>query len=399
MRTALQAGLSQLFGRADLRALALIALVALAAGLASMAGAQSVRPPAGAVQNAVPGEDSAVGPGAAPGLQGRPEDALARQGNASDSDLWRAIREGDAFTTQKRGAVSGVLVQSEGSAWREMRDGPLATLGLYVLGGVLALLLVFFLLRGRIRIEHGRADVTITRFTAVERFGHWLLAGSFVVLAISGLLMLYGKTAVMPLIGKEAFAALLGWNKIAHNYLAFAFIAGLVVIFATWVAHNIPNRHDLVWLSKAGGLFSKHVHPPSRKFNAGQKLIFWSTILLGGSLAVSGWALLFPFQYEFFAGTFAALNTLGLDLPTTLTPMQEMQLVQLWHGFVALLMMAVILAHIYIGSIGMEGAFDAMGNGDVDLNWAKEHHNLWVEEELVRENRARLGRGAATPAE
>jgi formate dehydrogenase subunit gamma len=280
-----------------------------------------------------------------------------------------------------------------------MRDGPLATLGLYVLGGVLALLLVFFLLRGRIRIEHGRADVTITRFTAVERFGHWLLAGSFVVLAISGLLMLYGKTAVMPLIGKEAFAALLGWNKIAHNYLAFAFIAGLVVIFATWVAHNIPNRHDLVWLSKAGGLFSKHVHPPSRKFNAGQKLIFWSTILLGGSLAVSGWALLFPFQYEFFAGTFAALNTLGLDLPTTLTPMQEMQLVQLWHGFVALLMMAVILAHIYIGSIGMEGAFDAMGNGDVDLNWAKEHHNLWVEEELVRENRARLGRGAATPAE
>jgi len=365
-------------------------------GLFGEAAAQSVRPPAGAVTNATPGAD---GGQTLDGLIGAPSDALNVRGAASDSDLWRAIREGDAFTTQKRGATPGVLVQSEGSAWQAFRDGPLATLGLYAMGGIVALLALFYLLRGRIRIEHGRAGVTITRFGEVERFGHWLLAGSFIVLAISGLLMLYGKAAIMPLIGKDAFAALLGWNKIAHNYLAFAFVAGLALTFAVWVAHNIPSRLDLVWLAKGGGLFSKNVHPPSRKFNAGQKIIFWSTMLLGGSLAVSGWALLFPFEYAFFAPTFEKLNMLGLNLPTTLTPMQEMQLVQLWHGFVALVMIAIIVAHIYIGSLGMEGAFDAMGAGEVDLNWAKEHHNLWVEEELAREARGPGRRGLATPAE
>ena len=177
---------------------------------------------------------------------------------------------------------------------------------------------------------------------------------------------------------------------------------GLAIIFVTWVTNNIPNKHDLIWISKGGGLFSKGVHPPSRKFNAGQKMIFWLVILGGVSISLSGWALMFPFEYAFFAKTFAFLNNFGFNLPTDLTPIQEMQLSQAWHTMVAVFMIAVILAHIYIGSIGMEGAFDAMGSGEVDVNWAKEHHNLWVEEVLAEEAKAdggKPGEKAPAPAE
>jgi formate dehydrogenase subunit gamma len=136
----------------------------------------------------------------------------------------------------------------------------------------------------------------------------------------------------------------------------------------------------MIWLSKGGGLFTKHSHPPSKKFNAGQKLIFWATILGGLSLSLSGIALLFPFEFPVWSKTFVALNVLGLGLPTDLTPIQEMQLSSMWHAIVSLVLIAIIIAHIYIGSIGMQGAFAAMGSGKVDENWAREHHNLWVAE-------------------
>jgi formate dehydrogenase subunit gamma len=130
-----------------------------------------------------------------------------------------------------------------------------------------------------------------------------------------------------------------------------------------------------------GGIFAKGVHPPARKFNAGQKIIFWAVMIGGLSVSMSGIALMFPFQTSMFADTFALLNSVGFSLPTDFTAMQEQQMNQLWHGVVSLGLMTMILAHIYIGSVGMEGALDAMNSGMVDRNWAKEHHNLWVEEE------------------
>jgi len=133
------------------------------------------------------------------------------------------------------------------------------------------------------------------------------------------------------------------------------------------------------------------VHPPAKKFNGGQKIIFWATILGGASLSLSGWALLDPFTTTMFADTFALINIFGANLPTDLTLMEEQQLAQVWHTIVSMVMIAIILAHIYIGSIGMEGAFDAMGSGQVDLNWAKEHHSLWVDEVV--------GEKSAHPAE
>ena len=244
--------------------------------------------------------------------------------------------------------------------------------------------------------------MTIVRFKAIERFAHWLLAGSFILLGITGLVVLFGRNGLMDWIGKENYATLALASKWVHNNISWAFMLALVMVFVLWVIHNIPNRTDLVWFAKGGGIIGKG-HPPAKKFNAGQKLIFWSVIVLGGSISASGLALLFPFELQMFAPTFAKLNALGapgwfgLDpLPETLTPHAEMQLAQAWHAIVSFVLMGIILAHIYIGSLGMEGAYDAMGSGEVDLNWAKEHHSLWVEEVQAKEGKAPE---QATPAE
>jgi formate dehydrogenase subunit gamma len=157
-------------------------------------------------------------------------------------------------------------------------------------------------------------------------------------------------------------------------------MAGVALVFVLWVAHNLPNRHDLWWLLRGGGLFSKGVHPPAKKFNAGQKIIFWLVVIATISVSLSGIALMFPYQTAFMAKTFAALNLVGFDLSTDISPLREQQLNQLWHAMVGVAFIVIIMAHIYIGTIGMEGAFDAMGSGQVDLNWARDHHGLWVDE-------------------
>jgi formate dehydrogenase subunit gamma len=277
--------------------------------------------------------------------------------------------------------LSAVMIQSEGDNWRAFRNGPLSNVGAFAVMGIIGLLVVFYFIRGKIRIDAGPSGDTILRFGVIDRFAHWLMAGSFVVLGITGLNLLYGRYILLPIIGKDAFAAFTTFGKYAHNYLAFAFMAGLALSFVLWVRHNVPNRGDLAWLKAGGGIFKKGVHPPARKFNAGQKIIFWAVMIGGLSVSMSGIALLFPFQTSMFADTFALLNVIGFNLPTDLTGMQEQQLNQLWHGIVSMALMTMIIAHIYIGSVGMEGAIDAMNTGHVDRNWAKEHHNLWVEEE------------------
>ena len=310
----------------------------------------------------------------------------AALGIKSDSDLWRYVRTGNAGTSQMKNELAGVMIQSEGDNWRAFRNGPLSVYGAFGLAGIIGLLIVFYLVRGRIRIDSGPSDERIQRFGSIDRFAHWLMAGSFVVLAITGLNLLYGRHLLIPLFGKEAFATITTIGKFAHNYLAFACMVGLALSFVLWARHNIPSKLDLKWLAMGGGIFKKGVHPPARKFNAGQKVIFWAVMIGGLSVSMSGIALMFPFQTSMFADTFAMLNMIGFNLPTDFTAMQEQQLNQLWHGVVSMGLMTMIIAHIYIGSVGMEGALDAMNSGMVDRNWAKEHHNLWVEEEDQKAN-------------
>ncbi len=253
---------------------------------------------------------------------------------------------------------SAVLIQPEGKNWRDFQRGVVPWLaGLLVLG-TLAALAVFYVVRGRVMMEGGGSGETITRFGGFERFMHWLTAGSWLVLALSGLNLAVGKHVLLPLIGESAFSTLTALGKIAHNYIAFPFTTGIVLMFLVWVRHNIPNAMDISWFRQGGGLIGS-AHPPAGKFNGGQKAIFWIVVLGGGVMAASGFLLLFPFSVTDIAG---------------------MQTGQMVHGVLALLMIAAMLSHIYIGSVGMEGAFAAMGTGEVDLQWAKAHHSLWVEE-------------------
>jgi formate dehydrogenase subunit gamma len=352
----------------------LVAMVTMAVLLSSAFAQSSVRPPSTATQNMIDSPTEGNVPG----------NAL---GNSDVSNTWGNIRKGVEGTVSIPDIKAGVLVQSAGEEYRATRKGPLFSyLGLAMLGTLIALAL-FFALRGRIRVEHGMSGKKIKRFSTVERMGHWLMAISFIILGVSGLNVTFGKYVVMPVIGKEAFGPLSYFLKITHHYVAFAFMLGLAIAFVCWVIHNIPNRHDLVWLAKGGGLFKKGVHPPAKKFNAGQKMIFWLTMIGGLSLCLSGWQLLYPFEYNYFADTFAMLAKIGIDVPAMIgiaappySGIQEQQFATVWHAVMAVFMICVILAHIYIGSVGMEGAFDAMGSGEVDENWAKEHHSLWVDE-------------------
>jgi formate dehydrogenase subunit gamma len=318
-----------------------------------------------------------VNPAAAQSKGEVPGQAL---GLNSDADLWRFIRNGNSGNTQLKGELAAVMIQSEGDNWRAVRNGPVSVYGAVGVLGIIVLLAGFYSWRGRITIDAGPSGKTIERFGTIDRFAHWLMAGSFVILAITGLNLLYGRYTLLPLLGPEAYTAFSIAGKYAHNYLSFAFMAGLALSFFLWVKHNIPSKVDIEWLKAGGGLFKKGVHPPARKFNAGQKIIFWAVMLGGFSISLSGIALLFPFQTAMFAKTFGVLNMIGFDLPTALTALQEQQLNQLWHGIVSLVLMTIIVAHIYIGSVGMEGALDAMNSGKVDRNWAKEHHGLWVKE-------------------
>jgi len=305
-------------------------------------------------------------------------------GSSSDAEIWRKIRASGQGSVSLQDNNAGRLIQSAGDDWRNWRLGPLITYSAWAILAMVGLLGLFYALRGRIRVHEGMSGRTIHRFGINERVSHWLVALSFIILGLTGLNLLFGRSLLIPLIGKDAFASISQIGKLLHNYVAFAFMLGLVLIFFHWVRHNFPNRHDVIWLLKGGGFFTKS-HPPARKFNAGQKILFWLVLLSGISLSVSGWTLLFPFTTSFFADTFVLLNGwFGTTLPTELTLIQEQQYAALWHSIVAVFMTVVILAHIYIGSVGMEGAISAMTTGDVDVNWAKAHHSVWVEEEMTQ---------------
>jgi len=343
---------------ANFRRLAFAVFALAAAGMLSAVPADaqapapvnsSAAPPVSSFDNArVP--PPAVGAYQSPSM--RPEAGLM----ANDAELLRAL-------APTRGWVSipdqklATLIQPAGRDWRQTVKGPVRVWGSWMILGMCCLLIAFYLTRGKITIDSGLSGRTVERFNGAERFVHWMTAGAFVVLAVSGLNITYGRYVLLPLLGPEVFTSLSVLLKYLHNYLSFAFMLGIVLMFVLWVRHNIPSRLDLQWLAVGGGLFSKGVHPPADKFNAGQKLVFWSVVAGGVALSITGVWLLFPFQFGDVA---------------------SMQLMQVIHAIVGLVLTAIVIAHIYIGSIGMEQAFDAMGTGQVDENWAKEHHGVWL---------------------
>lgn len=306
---------------------------------------------------------------AAPAFAQQPNPVNPTASSVQERQLLEALQSGTPGTgTTVHGRITipdanaSNLIQPQGRAWQSVHQGLMHWIGAIAILGMVVALAGFYLIRGRIRLERGFSGIRILRFSAFERMVHWMVAGCFIILALSGLNVTVGKFVLLPIIGEDAFAALSQWAKYAHNYLAWPFMLGLVFMFLMWVAQNIPGRVDIDWIRRGGGLVGSD-HPPARKFNGGQKGIFWIVVIGGAALSVSGIYLLFPFVS---GGVLA------------------MQFWNIVHGIVGVLMIAAILAHIYIGTVGMEGASEAMTSGEVDLNWAKEHHPLWVEEEAAK---------------
>lgn len=256
---------------------------------------------------------------------------------------------------------SYVLEHPAGRAWRQFRTVTLKWIGGTAILGILALLTSYYMWHGAVRIEEGRSGRKVLRFNAFERFVHWLVGVSFVILGVTGLNITFGRSLLLPWMGPEAFSDWAEWAKFAHNYISFAFTTGVVLMFLTWVARNLPTRADLAWFKGGGGMFGGK-EPPAYKFNGGEKLIFWIAFIGGGLAASTGYILLFPFY--------------GTGIST-------MELAQVVHSVVGVLYVASMFVHFYMGTIGVEGAFEAMVDGTVDVNWAKERHSLWYEEEVL----------------
>ena len=292
----------------------------------------------------------------------------------SERDLFKQVPrvEGRIDIPDTKAAV---LIQPAGRTWDYFHEVLLHWGGAIVILGMIAVLGVAYLIMGRLRITAGRSGRKIVRFKAFERFSHWLTAVSFVVLGLTGLNITFGKILLLPLIGPDAFSTVSEVAKYAHNFTSFSFVAGLVLIIVIFFKDNIPEKVDLEWLKQGGG-FIKNKHAPAGRFNPGEKAVYWLSLAAGVVVSVSGFVLLFPFY-----GTNIA----------------DMQIAQAVHAIVAVLFIALILGHIYIGTLGMEGAFEAMGTGEVDLNWAKEHHDVWLARKLASEDRQ--GQASATPAE
>ncbi len=190
-----------------------------------------------------------------PAAAADPSAQLGTLGGRSDPDVWRALRYGSAdVRVSAGGPVASVLIQDGGMAWLSFRAGPLRQYGGWLLGGTVLALLAFYLLRGRIAVDGALTGRIVIRFKAIERFAHWMLAGSFILLGVTGLFTLFGRVGLMPFLGKEANSWLLICGKWVHNNVAWAFVLALVMIFVMWVGHNIPSRSDLVWIRQFGGL-------------------------------------------------------------------------------------------------------------------------------------------------
>ena len=284
---------------------------------------------------------------------------------------------------QGRGTIpdvkSYVLEHPAGREWRQFHTVTLKWIGGISIIGMLVVLVLFYLWRGPMRVKSGYSGINILRFDVLERFVHWLTAVTFVILGITGLNITFGRVLLLPWMGPDAFSAWSEWAKYVHNYLSFGFTLGVLLMFVMWIARNLPTAADVQWLKQGGGMFDKtnSTHAPAHKFNAGQKILFWLIILASAAMIISGFMLLFPFYSGLTVG--------------------NMELAEIFHAVVGVLFVALILGHIYLGTVGMEGAFGAMADGNVDLNWAKEHHNLWAKEEMQKVGAVKSG--AMRPAE
>jgi formate dehydrogenase subunit gamma len=311
-----------------------------------------------------PEQSTATGSTAVPGWNNPPQS-------------WEAASETPQYASIP-GRETNRLIQSEGRKWRAFHNGPLVQYGGWLVVIVAAAILLFYLVKGKIRLKGAPTGRLIERFNAVERASHWTMAICFVFLALSGIVMLWGKYLILPWLGYGGFSWLTILSKNIHNFVGPLFIFSLVVSFLIFVKDNFIHAIDVKWLTHLGGMFGKGEEIPSGRFNGGEKAWFWGGLVL--------------------LGAFVSVTGLILDFPNWNQGRELMQQANVIHAIAAVLFISGALAHIYIGTIGMEGAYRAMREGYVDEEWAKEHHALWYEEVKQGKRPEKIVPAGAQPA-
>jgi len=347
----------QWLGRVVL-ATAITAVTAVAGPVLAQSSADPKAPPAGYV--------------AAP--EPKPADTNAERGKSqpgNNAPMWRAVRESGTAPgiSNLPGAEKGVLIQpmvqypgvrlnNAGEAWRQVRNQWIIPYGGSLILIALLTLALFYWRKGPLGGHRADTGRVIERFTPFERATHWSNAIAFVTLAVSGLVMAFGKFLLLPVLGGTLFGVLSYGLKTAHNFAGPLFAVSLLLVLITFVKDNLPSKDDLAWMMRLGGMFSGQ-EVPSHRFNAGEKVVFWAGVLVLGALVVA--------------------SGLVLDklIPGMAYLRPDMQIAQMVHSAAAMVMLALFAGHIYMGTIGMKGAYQAMRTGYVDEAWAREHHELW----------------------
>lgn len=323
-----------------------------------------------------------VAPATAQQQPGAPEGAAAQAQRQqtqplNNAPLWREVRSGEPGYTTARGPEAGVLVQSRGETWREARV-PITSIGGAIIALALLALIGYYSWRGSIGLHDKPTGKLIQRFSTADRIAHWTMGISFAILGLTGLVLTFGKHVLLPVIGYTLFAWLANFSKNLHNFVGPIFSVALPIFIVMFIRDNLPRAYDAKWIAKFGGMLDKKGgHVPSGRFNAGEKALFWGlVVVISIVLVVTGYILNFP--------------NFGQTRST-------MQTANVLHMVFGLLGIAMACFHIYLGTVGMRGAYQAMRTGYVDETWAKEHHEYWYED--VKAGRSRQKYAQDVPAE
>jgi formate dehydrogenase subunit gamma len=283
------------------------------------------------------------------------------------ANFWRAVRDGVSGYTAVEGQERGVLIQNGGQTWREIRNGLVAGISPWVLAVVFFAIGLFFIVKGKDKLEERPSGERIRRWSLAERVLHWVTATLFVLLAITGFSLLFGRRVLMPVFGLSAFAGYAQFAKTIHNYTGPFFFAGILLEIIAWVRYNIPKRMDFVWFKSLGGMVGRGPRPHAERINGGEKAWFWIMATIGVAVCIAG---------------------LVMDFPNFGQTRLTMQIANIVHASLATLFLAASFGHIYIGTLGAEGTFEGMWQGHVSAEWAKQHQDLWYAENMRKNKEA-----------
>lgn len=307
--------------------------------------------------------------------QGETQQQRAQSQPGNNAPVWRDVRkEGQEYYTSLKGREMGVLVQTYGETWRTLRNAWITPIGGWLMAFIAVVIGVFHWRKGAVKLHSSPTGRLIERFTPIERYAHWVMGISFAILGVTGLVMWVGKYVLLPVIGYTLFGWLSQLSKNLHNFVGPLFVLSLLVFIVMYARDNLPRTYDFKWFASAGGMFGgKHV--ASGRFNAGEKVWFWVGVVVL-SLIVSGSGLILNFP----------------NFDQVRAVMIEANIVHLVSGCAV---MALSLGHIYMGTIGVDGAYESMRHGYVDEAWAKEHHEHWYND--VKSGKVKAGTAMGQP--